>query len=63
MTFGWWGFRVRLWKHNWMTWWRFWFFSLGTRDGCRDMALKEGATASFHTLAADNPHNGVYLNF
>jgi len=42
-----------------MTWWRFWFFFVGTPDKCRDMALKEDATFSFHTLATDNPHTGV----
>jgi hypothetical protein len=42
-----------------MTWWKFLFFSLGTSDKCRDMALKEGTTASFHTLTTDNPHTDV----
>jgi hypothetical protein len=42
--------------HN---WWRFWFFSLGAPDKCRDTVLKEGATASWHTLATDNAHTVV----
>jgi hypothetical protein len=42
-----------------MTWWRFLFFSLGAPDKFQDTVLKEGATASLHTLATDNPHTGV----